>query len=153
MPCRFGRFIARFLISEAELMRPTSRILMTAESARVRLPETQQVRVHRYEAGNDFVIALLCKQTGDQLLFVKLPDVPKTMTELGEAVLKPIRTDAPQEKRDGLLAILNVVIEEETSFSELRWQDGGGLYFPFHTRWPRRAFARQNGRPAVVSPS
>ena len=80
----------------------------------------QQVRVHRYEARNDFVIELLCKQTGDQLLLAKLPDVPKTMNELGAAVLKPIRSDAPQAKREDLLAVPNVVMDEETAFAELQ---------------------------------
>lgn len=85
------------------------------ESARLR----QQVRVHRYESRNDFVIELLGRQAGDQLLLAKLPEVPETMNRLGEAVLKAVRTDAPQAKHEDLLAVPNVVVDEDVAFTEL----------------------------------
>lgn len=78
-----------------------------------------QVLVHHYSGKNDFVVELLCKQAGDQLLLAKLPDTPKTMTGMSETVLKRLHADAPSAELADLLAVPNVVVDEAAAFEEL----------------------------------
>lgn len=79
----------------------------------------QQVRVHHYSANNDFVIELLCKETGDQLLLAKLPAPPGTLGGLNQIVLQRLRADAPTAQFNDLLAVPNVVAVETTEFTQL----------------------------------
>ena len=92
-------------------------------------PLHRQVRVHHYGAKDDFVIELLGKTTGDQLLLAKLPKPPKTPGEVRRNVLNHLRADAPHSGPSDLLAVPNVVAEESAEFSELagRTVAGSGL--------------------------
>jgi len=80
----------------------------------------QQVLIHHHAAKDDFVVELLCKQTGDQLLLAKLPDTPKTMAGMSESVLKRLRADAPSAGGADLLAVPNVIVDEAAAFEELQ---------------------------------
>ena len=82
-------------------------------------PLREQVRVHHYGAKDDFVIELLSKTTGDQLILAKLPAVPKTPAEASQTILKRLRAKAPQADATDLLAVPNVVVEESAEFAQL----------------------------------
>lgn len=82
-------------------------------------PLLKQVRVHHYAAKNDFVIELLSKPAGDQLLLAKLPELPKSPAEVSRSVLRRLQADAPEARHDDLLAVPNVVVDEEAQFTDL----------------------------------
>lgn len=82
-------------------------------------PLHQQVRVHHYAAGNDFVIELVARTPDDRILLAKLPAKPKTVGEMGRNVLKRLRADAPHAGDADLLAVPNVVAEESEEFAQL----------------------------------
>jgi len=86
----------------------------------------QQVGVHHYGARNDFVIELRSKQTGDQLLLAKLPELPATAAAASRAVLKRLRADAPRAEGADLLAVPNIVADEKVSFAELEGRTVAG---------------------------
>lgn len=83
-------------------------------------PLFKQVRVHHYGAKDDFVIELLSKQTGDQLLLAKLPAAPKTPGELSRNILGRLQVNAPEAKGNDLLAVPNVVVDETVEVSEIQ---------------------------------
>lgn len=79
----------------------------------------QQVGVHHYAARNDFVIELRCKQAGDQLLLAKLPEHTATPAAVSRAVLKRLLADPPSAEEADLLAVPNIVADENVSYPEL----------------------------------
>jgi hypothetical protein len=82
-------------------------------------PLREQVRVHHYGAKDDFVIELLSKSTGDQLILAKLPATPKTPGDASRSILKRLRAKAPQADGADLLAVPNTVVEESAEFTQL----------------------------------
>lgn len=82
-------------------------------------PLRQQVRVHHYGTKDDFVIELLSKARGDQLILAKLPGPPKTPGEVSRNILKRLRADAPHADAADLLAAPNIVAEKSVEFSQL----------------------------------
>ena len=72
------------------------------------------------------MIELVCKQSGDQLLLAKLPAAPKTPAETSANVLRRIRANAHHAAGDDLLAVPNVVADEEAAFSELEGRTVAG---------------------------
>ena len=89
-------------------------------------PLHQQVRVHHYGGKDDFVIELLSKTTGDQLILAKLPALPETPGEASRNVLKHLRADAPHAGGADLLAVPNVMTEETAEFSQLEGRSVAG---------------------------
>ena len=86
----------------------------------------RQVGIHHYGARTDFVIELRSKQTGDQLLLAKLPELPATPTAATRAVLNRLRADPPDAEGTDLLAVPNLVIDEKVSFAELEGRSVSG---------------------------
>jgi len=89
-------------------------------------PLHQQVRVHHYAANNDFVIELLSKETGDQLLLAKLPAPPATPGGLSRSILQHLQANPPVAEPNDLLAVPNVVAEETTEFTQLEGRKVSG---------------------------
>ena len=92
-------------------------------------PLLKQVRVHHYQAENDFLIELSTTGEGDQLLLAKLPQAPKTPGDISRNIIKLLQTDPPQASGGDLLAIPNVVAGESAQFTRLegRRVTGSGL--------------------------
>jgi hypothetical protein len=89
-------------------------------------PLRNQVRVHHYGAQNDFVIELLTKETGDQLMLAKLPTPPATPGAVSKRVLKRMQANAPEASPNDLLAVPNVVADETARFSQLEGRKVAG---------------------------
>lgn len=85
-----------------------------------REPLLAQVGVHHYRAKDDFVVELVSKQSGDQLLLAKLPKPPPTPASASRAVLGHLKVDPPAATRNDLLAVPEIVVEEKTGFQELQ---------------------------------
>ena len=81
-------------------------------------PLLTQVAVHHYAARTDFVVELKSKSSGDRLLLAKLPRKPATLEAAARAVTDKVRKDAPKAGARDLLAVPNVVADEDVSFSE-----------------------------------
>ena len=82
-------------------------------------PLRKQVLVHHYAAKDDFVIELLSKEPGDQLLLAKLPASPETSSGLSRNILKRLQANAPEAAFNDLLAVPNVVADESAEFSQI----------------------------------
>lgn len=78
-----------------------------------------QVRVHHYGDKNDFVVELLTKGGGDQLILAKLPAQPRSTQAISKSILAHLQASPPRAAPNDLLAVPNVVANEQTSFSQL----------------------------------
>ncbi len=85
-----------------------------------REPLLEQVGVHHYSAKDDFVIELISKQTGDQLLLAKLPDPPTTPAAVSRSVLRNLIGNPSTATRDDLLAVPEIVADEKVDFPEIQ---------------------------------
>lgn len=85
-----------------------------------REPLLEQVGIHHYNAKDDFVIELISKQTGDQLLLAKLPKPPTTPAAVSRSVLKHLLVDPPAATHNDLLAVPEIVSDEKVDFPELQ---------------------------------
>jgi hypothetical protein len=81
-------------------------------------PLLAQVAVHHHAARTDFVVELKSQSGGDRLLLAKLPRKPATLEAAARAVIGKVRKDAPNAGAHDLLAVPQVVADEEVSFSE-----------------------------------
>ncbi len=90
----------------------------------------KQVAVHHYATRTDFVVELKSGNTNDRLLLAKLPRKPATLEAAARAVTDKVRKDSPTAGAGDLLAVPEVVADEEASFSELegRTVAGGGRF-------------------------
>lgn len=79
----------------------------------------RQVRVHHYGAENDFVIELLAKESGEQLLLARLPERPATLAGARDTTLKHLHADAPEAAWNDLLVVPNLALATKTRFGEL----------------------------------
>lgn len=95
-----------------------------------REPLLNQVRVHHYQAKNDFLIELATTGGGDQLLLAKLPQTPKTPRHISQIMLKNLRANPPHALGRDLLAVPNVVADESAHFTQLegRRVTGTGMF-------------------------
>lgn len=95
-------------------------------------PLRDQVLIHHYGAKNDFVIELLTKGKGDQLLLAKLPERPKSPAEISRHILKHLNASAPGASAKDLLAVPDVIANESARFSQLEGRTvvgkGEGLF-------------------------
>lgn len=81
-------------------------------------PLLKQVTVHHYAGRTDFVVELKSNSADDRLLLAKLPRKPATLEAAASAVTGKVRKDAPTAGASDLLAVPEVVADEEVSFSE-----------------------------------
>jgi hypothetical protein len=89
-------------------------------------PLLKQVAVHHYAARTDFVVELKSDQTNDRLLLAKLPRKPATLEAAARAVTDKVRDDSPAAGASDLLAVPEVVADEEVSFSEFEGRTVAG---------------------------
>lgn len=83
-------------------------------------PLRKQVLVHHYVTKDDFVIELLSKDTGDQLLLAKLSTSPGSAAELSRNIFKRLQANPPEAVFNDLLAVPNVVADESAEFSQIQ---------------------------------
>lgn len=90
----------------------------------------EQVRVHHYQAKNDFLIEISTTGAGDQLLLAKLPLAPKTSGEISRRILTRLQANPPQARGEDLLAVPNVAALESVRLSQLegRRVTGTGMF-------------------------
>jgi hypothetical protein len=79
----------------------------------------RQVRVHHYDAENDFVIELVAKDRHEQLLLAKLPERPATLAAARDATLNKLSADAPEAAWNDLLVVPKLSLAIKTRFSDL----------------------------------